>query len=821
MEDILHLCRDVFPWLGKLATLLGRDTQDNRFAHLGGELFILAKHIPYSDQAGIDSKLFKVAELVNKACSITAQVSRNKHVGENGLLDALQRILECMDSNTPAERSLVRDIRRSLTQFVQQNLDTQHLEYARLRLSPEHGTHDDENIPFELLFVASTTSYHTINCQYRWREAKISVARKNDPPRKKQVSFTIQSSSPSPATQSKSLLPNGLRKVEIGGFCRLIDSEKNKPIHFYIQNNVMKFNDTVQENIWRDFLPQPGIPLAEWLEQTVHLSNRVKVTLAYTIARSVWQYYNSYWMVNPWTHENIQMLKENISDRNQIRPHPYFTTKLDKCKQQILDYCSADDLFHMYPNVLALGVILVEIAAKKPLRPDSPHYLWDETTINEYYEWAWTTASCSDLGKTIGAAYKAVVNNCLDPEIFRECSIDLSKPEKGLEIRQSLLYEKVVLPLRELYHAYKDDWEIEEIPGSEIPISSNIFRTDEHNARFTPANRSQFKVAIFCALPLEADAVRELFEEVWGEEGENYGKAVGDDNTYTLGKIQHHNVVLVHMADMGKGAASQAASSVRSSYPEVKLGLVVGICGGVPNDDLILGDVVISDGIVQYDLGRQLPDTFLTRAGPYQPNRKIQGMLAKLKGLRVRERVETKLSKNLKILQNKPGLKRACYPGIDKDELFQSTYRHKHQDPASCTICGACVGKTDPVCEEARKLTCQQLGCQRGSLVPRQRLMEAAAESSSPNPKIYFGLVGSGDTVMKSGQHRNETAAQHNLIAFEMEASGVCGNLPCLVIKGVCDYADSHKNKHWQDYAAATAAACMKAILEEHEWQES
>jgi hypothetical protein len=75
MEDILHLCRNVFPWFGKLATLLGRETQDNRFAHLGGELFILAKQIPYSDQEGINSKLFKVAELVNKACSVSERLT--------------------------------------------------------------------------------------------------------------------------------------------------------------------------------------------------------------------------------------------------------------------------------------------------------------------------------------------------------------------------------------------------------------------------------------------------------------------------------------------------------------------------------------------------------------------------------------------------------------------------------------------------------------------------------------------------------------------------------------------------------------------------
>jgi nucleoside phosphorylase len=522
-------------------------------------------------------------------------------------------------------------------------------------------------------------------------------------------------------------------------------------------------------------------------------------------------------MVKPWTHENIQILKENISDGNLVRPHPYFTTKLQQYKGEILDYCIADDLFHMYPNILALGVVLVEIAAKESFKSDSPHYLWDETTINDYYEWAWVTANRSDLGNMIGAAYKAVVNNCLDAELFRDGSFDSPNIEKDLETRQSLLYEKVVLPLRQLYLAYKDDWEIQEITNAE----TNIF-SQKHTHHSRPTHRSQFTVAIFCALPLEADAARELFDEIWGE-GENYGKAAGDANTYTLGKILHHNVVLVHMAGMGKGA-SQASSSILSSYPEIKLGLVVGICGGVPsysegNDDIILGDVVISDGIVQYDFGRQFPDTFSTREGVVsRPPPSIRTMLAKLKGVQVQECVEKTISKNLESLQDKPAPnKKAFYPGTDKDELYKPTYQHKHQEPAACNVCRACEGGggASPVCEEARTMTCQQLGCQRDSLVPRRRLQEASAKSCAPNPKIHIGPLGSGDTVMKSGQHRDKIATQHNLIAFEMEASGVWDNLPCLVIKGVCDYADSHKNKHWQHYAAVTAAICMKAILGE------
>jgi hypothetical protein len=70
------------------------------------------------------------------------------------------------------------------------------------------------------------------------------------------------------------------------------------------------------------------------------------------------------------------------------------------------------------------------------------------------------------------------------------------------------------------------------------------------------------------------------------------------------------------------------------------------------------------------------------------------------------------------------------------------------------------------------------------------------------------------DTVMKSGQHRDEIARREKVIGFEIEGAGVWDNVPCIIIKGVCDYADSHKNKLWQAYAAATRASVAKAFLE-------
>ena len=82
-------------------------------------------------------------------------------------------------------------------------------------------------------------------------------------------------------------------------------------------------------------------------------------------------------------------------------------------------------------------------------------------------------------------------------------------------------------------------------------------------------------------------------------------------------------------------------------------------------------------------------------------------------------------------------------------------------------------------------------------------------------PLIHFGRIASGDLVIKSSFHRDEVASREEVIAFEMEGAGVWDNFPTIVIKAVCDYADSHKNKRWQGYAAAAAAACTKALLKE------
>ncbi|RAQ75700.1 hypothetical protein COH21_012970, partial [Aspergillus flavus] len=153
-----------------------------------------------------------------------------------------------------------------------------------------------------------------------------------------------------------------------------------------------------------------------------------------------------------------------------------------------------------------------------------------------------------------------------------------------------------------------------------------------------PTDRSQFGVGIICALPLEATAVSALFDTEW--DSHLYGKAVGDTNAYSTGSIGRHNVVLVHMAGMGKIAAATAAANLRASFEGVQLAIVVGVCGAIPlrkqpDAEIHLGDVIISEGLVQYDFGRRYPSNQFARKDMPRdnlprPSPEIRAVLAKL-----------------------------------------------------------------------------------------------------------------------------------------------------------------------------------------------
>ncbi|KAJ5390821.1 nucleoside phosphorylase domain-containing protein [Penicillium cataractarum] len=338
--------------------------------------------------------------------------------------------------------------------------------------------------------------------------------------------------------------------------------------------------------------------------------------------------------------------------------------------------------------------------------------------------------------------------------------------------------------------------------------------------------REDFEVGIICALSLEYNAVSYLFDEFWDEDGDQYGRAAGDPNNYTTGRMGHYSVVLALLPHMGKANAASAAASMRASYSGLRLVILVGICGAVPyswGSEILLGDVVISKTVIQYDLGRQYGDQFIHKDtiddSIGRLNKDIHNLINIFETDRGLDWLEKRAVYFLQQIHNKVArTKRRTkydYPGASNDKLFEPTYRHKHHVSPDC-ICRHCASDKDPVCEVALGSSCADLGCDEKHLVTRERLFARHYDHDVHELAIHLGAVASGDKVVKSAVYRDKIARETGVIAFEMEGAGVWDEVPSFVVKGVCDYADSHKHKGWQNFAAATAASVSKAILERY-----
>ena len=165
-----------------------------------------------------------------------------------------------------------------------------------------------------------------------------------------------------------------------------------------------------------------------------------------------------------------------------------------------------------------------------------------------------------------------------------------------------------------------------------------------------PQDRSGFRIAVICALVLEIEMVELVLDQDWT--AFEYGKAPGDKNTYTIGSIAGHPVVLVACPRMGANDAAAAASRLASSFTGIKFAFLVGIYGIVPvhletHEPMILGDCVVSTAVVQYDMGKQYPGGFQIRKsvdslGPAGPE--IRGFTAMLSTRLTQRRLNDRLT---------------------------------------------------------------------------------------------------------------------------------------------------------------------------------
>lgn len=249
-----------------------------------------------------------------------------------------------------------------------------------------------------------------------------------------------------------------------------------------------------------------------------------------------------------------------------------------------------------------------------------------------------------------------------------------------------------------------------------------------HVTHVRPQFRRDFHIAIICALKVEYDATILLIDEFWDQGGQQYGRISGDSNIYRNGRIGMHNVVLMLLPSMGKVSIAGSAASLHASYVGVRLAFLVGVCGGVPGiREMILGDVVVSDDLVQYDFGRQYPGAFVAKdtvqvhRGP--SSKDAQSLVSYFKTESGKRDLQDDAAENLISVQNLAVAKgyqsSYKYPGPAEDKLFEATYRHRHRDPASCDFC---CGETERFCVKAAGMSCTELGCDTSRLVPRGRL---------------------------------------------------------------------------------------------------
>ncbi|KAK1483574.1 hypothetical protein CTAM01_13331 [Colletotrichum tamarilloi] len=299
-----------------------------------------------------------------------------------------------------------------------------------------------------------------------------------------------------------------------------------------------------------------------------------------------------------------------------------------------------------------------------------------------------------------------------------------------------------------------------------------------------PPEYHRYTIAWICALPTELVAAEAMLDEKHDTlpSGAFYGNSYTiDTNTYTLGSIEGHNVIIACLpADQyGTNNAANVVTNLVRTFPSTRLALMVGIGGGVPSSarDIRLGDIVVGTRTMQYDLGKivagaEIQRTAIARTLHHSFGKAITVLRAKHD--RVPSQVPSILKERFKTL---PHYGRPT----DADRLFLLNYNH----PESAATCDDC--------DQTKRMT------------RRTRL--------DNDPVIHYGAIASGNQVMKNATERDITARSLDVVCFEMEAAGIMDIVPCLPIRGICDYADSHKNKAWQRYAAAAAAACARELL--------
>ncbi|KIX08083.1 uncharacterized protein Z518_02738 [Rhinocladiella mackenziei CBS 650.93] len=338
--------------------------------------------------------------------------------------------------------------------------------------------------------------------------------------------------------------------------------------------------------------------------------------------------------------------------------------------------------------------------------------------------------------------------------------------------------------------------EIQKATVSSVPTNHPLgdhMQTPSHGS--PPAEA--YTIGWICALQEEYQAAcRMLDKEFVGPD-----ELGANDNTiYVFGRIGGHNVVIgcLPTGCIGNSNAAGVANDMVRSFPSLKCALLVGIGGAAPTKkrDIRLGDVVVGvpdgqqPGVVQYDFGKRLPNGNFERTGHLNaPPSVLLGVIQEVRRPYDDPRKPDRISEHMKRMDDMPDYQ--C-PG--QDRLYRADYEHR--GPLN-----------DEESDQEEEESCKNCGS--------DGLVQRPARKSLRNVTVHYGTIASGNAVVRDAKMRDRYAKDRELrvLCFEMEAAGLVNKLPCLVIRGICDYSDSHKNDDWHKYAALAATAYARELL--------
>ncbi|KXH39491.1 pfs domain-containing protein [Colletotrichum salicis] len=251
-----------------------------------------------------------------------------------------------------------------------------------------------------------------------------------------------------------------------------------------------------------------------------------------------------------------------------------------------------------------------------------------------------------------------------------------------------------------------------------------------------------YTVGWICALPIEMAAARAMLDRIH----EDLPTRGNNTNPYILGNVGKHNIAMACLpaGQYGTNNAAIVASNMRRTFKSIRIRLMVGIGGGVPgNIDLRLGDVVVGDKVLQYDLGKNITGNRIQRTGTARvPPHFLLNAVSKLRAIH-----ETRPCRIPAILQDmhKRHHNMAGYvcPSLDEDRLFRVTYDHEgSNDCKNCQHPLICFIDALDECDEeqVREMMTYFEGLVEGAAENNILLKICFSSRPYPNVNVIYGL---------------------------------------------------------------------------------